>query len=250
MIKEKKFIKYQQRGAYHWQQISQSIFNYNAFVHLRYQQVLKAVPQNKSLKILDIGCGEGVLVWLIYQKTNSPFIVGIDSDASAIKFAHQQLLKRQAKAKFLKASAYKLPFKDNSFDLIVSTEVIEHLSQANKHLAEINRLLKPKGKLIITTPVKLSPVPQDKMHIKEYTPLELKSLLNQYFDKVAVKTSHPAWLKNLYTSTLVKINQYHLNLFRWLVNLIVIIFKWNPFNLTIGQPSQQTAICQNKKLLT
>jgi len=240
MKKDKKFTKYQERGAYHQQQMKRSIFTFNAFVHLRYQQVLKLIPKNRKIKLLDVGCGEGALLSLIKQKTKAS-VVGIDPEVESFKSINS--------LKIIKGSAYKLPFKPSSFDYIISTEVIEHLSQTKKYLLEINRVLKPKGRLIITTLVKLSETPEDKMHVKEYTPLELKNLLNQYFDKVTIKTSHPAWLKKLYTFTFVKISKYHLDIFRWLINLIVLTIKSNPFNLKLGQLSQQIAICQNKKAL-
>jgi len=243
-----KFDKYQKRGAYHWQQIANNIFTFNAYVSARYQQVLKVIPKDKSLKILDIGCGDGVLSWKLFNQTKSK-ITGVDTDEHSLKFARKEIQKRNARANFIKANAHKLPFKNNSFDVIIATEIIEHLEKPQIMLREIKRVLKPKGQVIITTPIKLSETPQDKMHVKEYTSLELKNLLNKYFDKVTIKTSHPVWLKNLYTFTLVKIGKYHLDLFRWLINLIVLIIKINPFNLKLGKSSQQIAICQNKKVL-
>jgi len=238
-----KFDKYQTRGAYHWQQVKPGIFNYSSFVAARYQQVINLIPQKKAQTILDIGCGDGVLSWLIYQKTKAS-IIGIDSEKLSIQFAEQEFKRRQAKAKFLVTNAYKLPFENNSFDMIVSTEVIEHLSDTKKFLAEIKRVLKPKGLCIITTLVKLSAVPEDKMHVKEFTPKELKICLKKYFSSVALKTSHPLWLKKLYLICLFKLGRYHLEPFRWLINLWVILTKLNPFLFSSKKDTNQIAICR------
>jgi len=244
MKKDIKFIKYQKRGAYHWQQAQPSIFNFSAFVLARYQQVVNAIPQTRNQKVLDIGCGDGVLTWLIYQKTKCD-IIGIDTDSSAIEFAKKETIKRQAKVKFLVADANQLPFKPNRFDAIVLAEVIEHLANPKKLLSETIRVLKSSGQVIITTPVKLSPVPKDKMHVKEFTPEELKSYLQKYFKSVSIKTSHPLWLTKLYLWRLAKFGRFHFEPFRWLINLWVILTKLNPFKLSLGVPTNQIAICRN-----
>jgi len=247
MKKEIKFNKYQQRStSYHWQQISRSIFNFNAFVQARYQQVVDLIPKTKNQKILDIGCGDGVLLSLIYQKTNSK-ITGIDSDKDSLKSA--KLIFRQMKisAKFIRASAYQLPFKVNQFDIVIAAEIIEHLNNPNKLLSEMARVIKPDGKAIITTPIKLTTVPEDKMHVQEFTKNDFKNLLNQYFKKVIITASHPACLTKLYTLTLFKIAKFHFDPFRWIINIFVLLTGLNPFKIKLGKPSQQIAICQNKK---
>jgi len=244
MKKDIKFTKYKKRGAYHWQQISNSILNHNAFVSARYNQVVNQIPKNPSQIILDIGCGEGVLVYLIFKKTKSQ-ITGIDTDQLSLEFAKSKFKSLKVKAKFFKANAYKLPFKNNTFDTIVSAEVIEHLSDTHKYLSEIKRVLKPGGKVIITTPVKLSEIPKDKMHVKEFTPQEFQEILNKYFKTINIKTSHPLFLRNLYILKLGKINRFYLEPFKWLINLWIILTKLNPFKLSFGQPTNQIAILKN-----
>ena len=243
MVKDIKFTKYQKRGNYHWQQIKPSIFNFNSFVVALYDQVIDLIPKKSSQKILDIGCGDGTLSWLIYKKTKSQ-ITGIDLDQLSLEFAKKEFKKRLAKARFLQASAYKLPFKNNSFDLVVSAEVIEHLSNTKKYLSEIVRVLKPKGKAIITTPIKLSEIPEDKMHVKEFNSVKLNDLLESHFKKVTIKTSHPLWLKKLYLLRLFKLGRFHLEPFRWLINIFVLTTKINPFKLQLGRSTNQVAICQ------
>ena len=52
----------------------------------------------------------------------------------------------------MKGSAYELPFKDNSFDLIVCSEVLEHLHEYNDAIKEMKRVLKPGGKFFASVP--------------------------------------------------------------------------------------------------
>lgn len=233
---EIKFDKYQKRGAnYHWQQVKNNLFSFNAYVFARYQQVLKHIPRDSSLKILDIGCGEGVLLNLIFKKTAAS-VIGVDPET--------QPASKDQPIKIIKATAYKLPFKNNSFDIVISTEVIEHLKIPTKMLSEIKRVLKPKGKAIITTPIKLFEKPEDPLHVQEFTTSQLQKLLKKHFSKVIIKTSHPYILKKIYTTSWFRLGRFYFEPVRWLINLIYFIFKLNPFHLTKPKPSQQIANCQ------
>jgi len=242
MTSEITFTKYKKRGAYHWQQISRSIFNFNAFVAARYQQIVLLIPKKKTQKILDIGCGDGVLAYLIYQHSKAT-ITGLDYDKSSLEAAKKIFKAKKAKAKFISGSAYKLPFKTGSFDIVVSTEVIEHLSKTNKYLSEINRVVKSKGKVIITTPIKIYDIPEDKMHIQEFTSEELKKILMKYFKKVSIYTSHPLFLKKLYALSIFKLDRFYFEPFKWLINAWVLLTGINPFKLSIGKNTNQIAIC-------
>lgn len=232
-MKHKKFTKYQQRAVnYHWQQITPSIFKFNAYVYARYHQVLNQVPRKKGIKILDIGCGDGVLLYLVSQKAKAK-LHGVDLDADSLKFA-----KNQVKAKFKKSTAEKLPFKSNQFDLVIATEIIEHLKNPDKMLKEIQRVLKPKAKVIVTTPVKIFKTPEDPLHVKEFTQKELKSILKKYFKRLRMSCSHPYWLKKLYVSPWFKLGRFYIEPFRWLINAFSLL-KLNPFYVKNPKPSQQ-----------
>lgn len=239
---EIQFNKYQKRGSYHWQQTSNNIFKHNAYVSARYQQVLNLIPRQKKLKILDLGCGDGVLTYLILKKCKAD-IFGIDTDPKALKIARLKLESLQPKARFKQASAYKLPFKNQSFDLVIAAEIIEHLEKPNQMLLELNRVLKPRAMVIITTPVKINAVPEDKMHFKEYSSKDLLKKLKKYFKNTTIKTSHPLWLKKLYLFSLFKFSHYYFEPFRLLINLWVILTKLNPFLLSSEPNTNQIAVC-------
>jgi len=102
-------------------------------------EMLKQVQHDKDYvikTILDAGCGEGFTLNKLYQEEMGEELEGIDGSEEAIsigKKIHPHLsLKR--------ASIYKLPYKDSSFDLVLSTEVLEHLEEPEKALKEIIRV--------------------------------------------------------------------------------------------------------------
>jgi ubiquinone/menaquinone biosynthesis C-methylase UbiE len=229
------FNKYQKRAAdYHWDQISRNLFRFNAFVSARYKQVVALIPRNNKIRILDIGCGDGVLLGLIGRGQ----LYGVDPDQDSLDFAAQKI-----KAKLVRAKAEKLPFGNNFFNVVIATEIIEHLSKPEKLLAEANRVLKSGGRLIMTTPIK-SDTLSDRLHVREFEPAELKRLCRRYFKRVKINLSHPLWLKKVYTWSVGLTGKYYFDLGRWLVNGIVLVTGWNPFLYLPGKPTQQLVVCR------
>lgn len=88
--------------------------------------------------ILDAGCGEGfTLEYLRVRKIGKTY-EGIDFLKKAVEIG----TKVHPNIKLKQASIYELPYKDNSFDLVLSTEVLEHLEDPRKALKEIFRVSK------------------------------------------------------------------------------------------------------------
>jgi len=129
--------------------------------------------------ILEIGCGQGRGVELLLHRATS--YTGIDKINEVVK---------NLKAKFPKGDFRQsvippltgLP--DNSFDLVVSFQVIEHIKDDKLFLQEINRVLKPGGKAMISTPNIKHSLSRNPWHIREYTAAELKVLSESCFKKV------------------------------------------------------------------
>ncbi len=126
----------------------------------RFAEVIKYFDIKANTRILDIGCGRGEMVF--YAAGEGAEAVGIDYSKDAIdlaKFAQKKQQKDiQNRTEFFFMDAKKLEFKNSSFDLIIMTDVVEHLYPEELELAfkEIKRVLRPKGKLIIhTAPNKL-----------------------------------------------------------------------------------------------
>ncbi len=108
----------------------------------------------ESFKWLDLGCGHHLLpLWRLEQEkaliNKVKLMVGLDYD-------YLSLTKHRTIKNKLRGDISKLPFPDNTFDLITSNMVFEHLDNPEKQLKEISRVLTKGGKLIFHTPNKLA----------------------------------------------------------------------------------------------
>ena len=111
---------------------------------------------NESGTMLDVGCGEGRHIFGIMQNYPEMKCIGLDMDDDSLLKAEEgyEFFESisNAGAEFLKGSAYSLPFQNNSLDLVVCSEVLEHLHQYNDAVKEIHRVLKPGGKFYASVP--------------------------------------------------------------------------------------------------
>jgi len=97
-------------------------------------------------KILDIGCGDGMLAKRLSEKGSE--VVGVDISIDQLKEG-----KRNSKSlNFVRGDATHPVFRRGSFDVVVAGEVLEHLRRPFESLLEWRHLLKPNGRLILSTP--------------------------------------------------------------------------------------------------
>lgn len=119
------------------------------FYYLATHKLILTIIQNnlkntKNAKILDAGCGTGLLAKKMVKFGQ---VVGVDINPEAIYFSNRRGIK------VVKASLNKLPFKKNQFDLIVCIDVIYHQQIVDKKaLNQLFRILKPGGLLILRVP--------------------------------------------------------------------------------------------------
>lgn len=95
-------------------------------------------------KILDVGCGTGIN--LTYLKAITDFVIGIDLSKEAIEFC-----KLRGHKKLSQANVLSLPFKDNSVEIVLALDILEHIENDELAIREFKRVLKSEGKLLITT---------------------------------------------------------------------------------------------------
>lgn len=101
-----------------------------------YKNVYSMLKPLRSVKILDVGCGEGFTLKKLEEKRIGKTLVGVDNTATAIKigrniYPHLDLRK---------GDIYKLDFPDNEFDLVLCTEVLEHLKDPKAAVEELKRV--------------------------------------------------------------------------------------------------------------
>ncbi len=116
--------------------------------------IVKELKSKSTDKILEVGCGRGFILNILSELYPAEFH-GVDIEKEHLAIARKQLKGRNVKIRY--ASAYGLPYSNNTFDAIVFTEVLEHLEHEDKALREIWRVLKPNGKLVMTVPNKKYP---------------------------------------------------------------------------------------------
>mgnify|MGYP000412673450 FL=1 len=116
----------------------------------------KKINLSSRAKILDVGCGEGRHIFGSLQAFNQPYCIGYDQHIPSLNSCKEGLefFKEldTGGSIFMQGSVYKLPFADDSFDLIFCSEVLEHLDDYHLALNEIHRVLKTGGKFLPSVP--------------------------------------------------------------------------------------------------
>lgn len=195
------FDKYDEGGAYHWAECDRRYGNwkrYNPALDARYELTVRAV-QGLGLggSLLDVGCGDGMLMSRVAPLFDR--VVGVDADASAIGLAAGKLRGR-ANCEARHVASYDLPFADETFDVVTSADVIEHLKDPGQHLREITRVLRRAGALVLTTPQWRAGRTWDQRHEKEYKAGELAALLAGHFGRVEMSYFWPAAWSRVYAT--------------------------------------------------
>ena len=101
------------------------------------QQIDTFVRAAGPASILDVGCGEGVVTERLANVT-AALTIGVDLEVEALRRQWQR--RESERVSFRAASAYDLPFGDQSFDCVCALEVLEHLERPRDALAELVRV--------------------------------------------------------------------------------------------------------------
>jgi 2-polyprenyl-3-methyl-5-hydroxy-6-metoxy-1,4-benzoquinol methylase len=125
-----------------------ALTNAHGFLMAPLLAMLPRSTDGRKLRVLDLGCGNGSLSHIIAQQGYE--VVGMEESPSGVAIAQQNFPDCQ----FICGSIYEPPLSicDNSFDIIISVEVVEHLFRPRELPRLAQKCLAPDGRLIVTTP--------------------------------------------------------------------------------------------------
>ncbi|MEO8429897.1 MAG: methyltransferase domain-containing protein [Acidobacteriota bacterium] len=119
----------------------------------KYEQAASMMAEPGVRDALDVGCNRGSIEYLFHSlfgaKSGAKRIEGVDVSEKAIEQARELALPN---CTFRSYDGSRLPFGDAEFDLAVLVEVLEHVPNKKELLGEISRVLRPGGRLFLTTP--------------------------------------------------------------------------------------------------
>jgi 2-polyprenyl-3-methyl-5-hydroxy-6-metoxy-1,4-benzoquinol methylase len=137
----------------------------------------------KDKIVMDMGCGSGY--GTNYLAHYARQIKGLDIDSKAIKQAKENFKRKNLSYEVLNLKSTKIK---NKFDVVISFQVIEHITDVDSYLQFITNVLTKGGIAILSTPNILTQgYNENPFHIKEYNYEELKDILEKYFDEVDIK---------------------------------------------------------------
>jgi 2-polyprenyl-3-methyl-5-hydroxy-6-metoxy-1,4-benzoquinol methylase len=155
------------------------------YLHARCMKPYAALAESRicqGARVLDAGCGAG---------SGSLLLAAAGAVVHAVDSSHADVVltaRSGAPVKAITADVCRLPYRDQRFDLVISSHVLEHLAEPGLYLSEIRRVLLPGGQLWLVTPNRLvsSPYgpPTNPFHVKEYLLEELAELVSPFFPRV------------------------------------------------------------------
>ncbi|MBU2063257.1 MAG: methyltransferase domain-containing protein [Candidatus Omnitrophica bacterium] len=182
---------------------SQHIFMYHAkFKRLLYKAVGEYAAGKEHCKILDIGCGRGNDLSTLCESNQNLQAFGMDVSGENLSATGEA----KKNISFFQGDALNLPVKDRVFEIIITSEMIEHVEKkdAVRFIGELYRVLKDGGRLVVTTPSRhnytsllskivpavfknklrklvwhIRPGQESNPHAYEYTPRELAALFSR-----------------------------------------------------------------------
>jgi len=109
------------------------------------RRLLQQAKIQPGQRVLDLGCGTGLLTMIIKQSIPNAQVTGLDGDEKVLNIA--RVKSRGVDIQWDRALAFDMPYADNSFDVVLSSFVTHHLTSVEKVRAfrEVHRVLRPNG---------------------------------------------------------------------------------------------------------
>lgn len=142
-----------------------------------------AEPYCDGERVIDLGCGSGYGTARVAKFARAA--VGVDISAEAVAFAKQRYKSSNLSFKRIDPDA-RLPFDDGEFDVALSFQVIEHVTDDERYIQEAFRILRPGGVFILITPDRRNRLfpgqkPWNRWHLREYSMQTLAKLVGRQF---------------------------------------------------------------------
>jgi SAM-dependent methyltransferase len=184
------FTKYREKGAYHWRELSCHPVQGWPYTRSRIEWVVQQCAGSRT--VLEIGCGDGAILGRLAKA--GKVLTGVDADDTALALARTLFAQHGLCGEFY-ADLRLVP--NARFDAIILAEVIEHLDDVEQVLAGLMPYLEDRGRLILTTPIRLLERSLDVHHVHEFWPDELQALMGKFFEDVSLTRMHPVWFVDL-----------------------------------------------------
>lgn len=195
------FDKYNRKGAYHWDEYFGGLRRMNAYTRARYDIVCECAREAGAAshtRLLDLGCGDGALAGVLHSRLGAR-VTGVDTSSNGIELAARMFRARGLEGDFRQIAGYDTGLAADTFDVVVCSEVIEHVDDPVAMLSEIRRVLAPTGRVILTTPIRFSEEPLDPMHVQEWFVGDFVALCGTVFgEPLRVIKSHPVFWYELF----------------------------------------------------
>lgn len=156
--------------------------------------VVSMVELTDASSILDAGCGEG----FVSSRLRDKRVTGVDISRGALSVAQ----KNGPGVSLACGDIYRMPFRSNSFDLVMATEVLEHLKEPEKAMIEVGRL--SKRYCLFSVPNEpyframdllrgknISRLGNDQEHINNWTKRDFLGFVSKNFNIIEVRTPFP-----------------------------------------------------------
>ena len=140
-------------------------------------------------EVLDAGCGEGYGARLLVRLGGAARCTGVDVDERAVAGARDAYGEDEA-LDFQAGDITRLPFEDATFDVVTCFETIEHVAAQQEAVAELARVLRPDGTLLISSPNRGVYPPGNPFHERELEAAEFERLLRRSFAHVELLRQH------------------------------------------------------------
>lgn len=180
------------------------------YVEATVRETLRRLELRPGERLLDVGCGTGVLLQALSASVPDAELAGVDPSSPMLEEARTKL----GEAILLKRShAESLPFPDRAFDVVVSTNAFHYFPRPLGALEEMARVLRPNGRLVITD------------WCDDYVACRLCDLALRAFDRAHFRTYGLTRCRRLVEEagfTAVRVDRYKIN---WLWGLMTAVGK-------------------------